>query len=193
MTQLTDDDFIRAAAALDCDVATVRAVAEVEAAGQGFLPDGRPQILYEAHIFHRLTDGLHANQKDRNGVALSTPKWDRTLYGKGGSAQHHRLEDAAKHDWDAAHKAASWGLFQILVSNHAVVGHPTIQGFVDAMHSGAAAHLDAFVSFVQNKRLDDALRRHDWKAFARGYNGASFAVNRYDVKLQNAWKKWSEL
>jgi hypothetical protein len=192
MTYLTNEDFERAAKTLGCDVATVRAVAEVEAAGKGFLVDGRPQILYEAHIFHRLTNGAFAGKVDRNGAALSVPKWDRTLYGKGGTHQHIRLEDAAQHDYDAAHKAASWGMFQILGSNHAAAGHETVQGFVDAMRSGAGAHLDAFVSFVQSKRLDEALRRHDWKTFARGYNGPAFAANEYDTKLENAWKKWSE-
>lgn len=192
MNALTLEDFERAAAALGCDVATVRAVAEVEARGEGFLPDGRPQILYEAHVFHRLTNGRHAEKKDRRGVSLSAPKWDKSLYGGAGVAQYDRLEDAANHDWDAAHKAASWGMFQIMGINHVVSGHGTVESFVDAMRSGAAAHLDAFVSFVKANRLDAALRNHDWKAFARGYNGPAFAVNRYDIKLENAWKKWSD-
>lgn len=189
---LTDDDFVRAALELGCDEPTVRAVAEVEAAGKAFLPDDRPQILYEAHIFHRLTKGEHQSELDRNGVALSTAKWDRTLYGRAGAAQHERLKDAAAHNWEAAHKSASWGLFQILGSNHRASGHDTIQNFVEAMHSGAGAHLDAFVSFIKTNKLDEALRRHDWAAFARGYNGPGFAANNYDTKLADAWKKWSK-
>ena len=59
-TTLTDADFARAAKALNVEVAAIRAVAEVEAAGAGFLPDGRPAILYEAHIFHAETKGKHA-------------------------------------------------------------------------------------------------------------------------------------
>jgi hypothetical protein len=193
MNALTQEDFERAAAALGCDVATVRAVAEVEAAGKGFLVNGRPQILFEAHIFHRLTKGVHADKKDRNGVALSSAKWDRTLYGKAGTAQHDRLEDAAAHDLGAALKACSWGLFQILGSNHIAAGYPSLGEFVEAMHSGVGAHLDAFVSFVQSMGLDEALRRHDWAAFARGYNGPAYATNQYDTKLENAWKKWSSV
>ena len=34
---------------LQCDVAAVLAVAEVESGGRKDLPDGRPQILFEAH------------------------------------------------------------------------------------------------------------------------------------------------
>lgn len=190
---LTDADFARAAAALDCDVAAVRAVAEVEARGEGFLPDGRPQILYEAHIFHRLTDGRHADKLDRNGMALSSPKWNRNLYGRAGAGQHERLQDAAAHDWNAAHQACSWGMFQVLGSNHAAVGHPSIVGFVEAMGAGAAAHLDAFVAFVKSKKLDSALRQHDWARFARGYNGPGFAVHQYHIRLRDAWQKWKQI
>jgi hypothetical protein len=188
---LTDADFSRAAAALDVEVAAVRAVAEVEAAGCGFLPDGRPQILYEAHIFDRQTSGRHRQARDSNGVRLSVPNWDRTLYGRAGAHQHDvRLAGAARLDWDAAHRACSWGLFQILGTNHAAVGHPTIRGFVEAMHSGAGPHLDAFVGFVRATRLDGHLRTRNWQAFARGYNGPGFAANRYDQKLAAAYRRW---
>ena len=188
---LTDADFARAAKALNVDVAAVRAVAEIEAAGRGFLPDGRPQILFEAHIFHRQTGGRHAHARDSQGRALSSTSWNRALYGAAGAWQHERLAAAAALDWEAAHRSASWGLFQVLGSNHAAVGHPTIHGFVEAMHAGAGPHLDAFVEFVKANRLDGALRRHDWQAFARGYNGPAFAQNRYDAKLRDAHRKWS--
>ena len=188
---LTDEDFARAARELNVEEAAVRAVAEVEAAGQGFIADGRPAILYEAHIFHGETKGKHANAKDRRGVSLSSPKWDRSLYGATGAAQHARYEDARKLDPDAANKACSWGLFQILGQNHKACGFDSSQAFVDAMWTGgAAAHLDAFVAFVKANNLDGALRAKDWKTFARGYNGPSYAVNKYDTKMASAYARW---
>jgi hypothetical protein len=191
LTDLTDADFARAAKALNVEEAAVRAVAEVEAAGQGFLADGRPAILYEAHIFHAETKGKYAGAKDRRGVALSSPKWDRSLYGATGAAQHARYEDARKLDPDAANKACSWGLFQILGQNHKACGFDDSQAFVDAMWTGgAAAHLDAFVAFVKANNLDGPLRAKNWAAFARGYNGPSYAVNKYDVKMASAYARW---
>jgi hypothetical protein len=192
-TILTDEDYQRAADALDVDVATVRAVAEVEAGGRAFLPDGRPQILYEAHIFHRESKGAHGAAKDSTGKALSAPSWDRSLYGASGAHQHNRLAAAAKLDWDAAHKACSWGMFQILGQNHKVCGYDTVAQFVDAMNDGAGAQLDAFVSFVKGNRLNGALRRRDWAAFARGYNGPGYAQNAYDTKLAAAYRKYARL
>ena len=187
---LTDEDFARAAKALNVEEAAVRAVAEVEAAGQGFIADGRPAILYEAHIFHGETKGAFANAKDRRGVALSSPKWDRSLYGATGAAQHARYEDARKLDPDAANKACSWGTFQILGQNYKACGFDSSQAFVDAMWSGAPAHLDAFVAFIKANKLDAPLRAKNWAAFARGYNGPSYAVNKYDTKMASAYARW---
>jgi N-acetylmuramidase len=193
-TTLTDEDFARAAKALNVEVAAIRAVAEVEAAGAGFIADGRPAILYEAHIFHAETKGKHAKEKDRRGVALSSPKWDRSLYGATGAAQHARYEDARKLDPDAANKACSWGTFQILGQNHKACGFDTSQAFVDAMWTGgAAAHLDAFVAFVKANNLDGPLRAKNWAAFARGYNGPSYAVNKYDTKMASAYARWKAI
>ena len=190
-TTLTDEDFARAAKELNVEEAAIRAVAEVEAGGQGFIADGRPAILYEAHVFHAETKGRHAGAKDRHGVALSSPKWDRSLYGATGAAQHNRYEDARKLDPDAANKACSWGAFQILGQNHKACGFESSQEFVDAMWTGgAAAHLDAFVNFIKANKLDGALRAKNWAAFARGYNGPSYAVNKYDTKMASAYARW---
>jgi hypothetical protein len=187
---LTDADFARAAQALNVEVAAIRAVAEVEAAGAGFLPDGRPSVLYEAHIFHKHTKGAHGAAVDRRGVKLSSPNWNRALYGATGANQHNRIDDAAALNWGAAHKAASWGTFQILGENHKAAGHDTIQGFVDAMNADAGAHLDAFVSFIKSEKLDGALRAKNWAAFARGYNGPAYAKNAYDKKMAAAYARW---
>jgi hypothetical protein len=192
-TTLTEDDYARAAKALNVEVAAIKAVAEVESAGSGFLPDGRPSILYEAHIFHQHSKGAHAGAKDRRGVALSSPSWNRALYGATGAAQHNRYEDARALNADAANKACSWGMFQILGANHKACGFDTSQAFVDAMWTGgASAHLDAFVAFIQANKLDGALRAKNWAAFARGYNGPAYAQNAYDKKMASAYARWSK-
>jgi hypothetical protein len=189
---LTDADFKRAAAELNVEVAAIRAVAEVESAGAGILPDGRPAILYEAHIFHKETGGKHAGAKDRRGVALSSSSWNKALYGATGSAQHNRYEDARALNADAANKACSWGMFQILGQNHKACGFDDSQAFVDAMWlGGAPAHLDAFVQFIKaDSKLHTALRNRQWATFARIYNGPGYAQNAYDTKMANAYSRW---
>ena len=47
----SEADYAAAAARYDVPVPSVKTVVEVEAAGDGFLRDGRPKILFEAHYF----------------------------------------------------------------------------------------------------------------------------------------------
>ncbi len=54
--RLNDGDIRLAAEKLDCDEPAIRALAEVESRGGGFLSDDRPKILFEAHVFSRRTD-----------------------------------------------------------------------------------------------------------------------------------------
>lgn len=190
MEGLSESDFERAARKLGVRIAAVKAVAEVESNGSGFLADGRPQILFEAHVFHRLTHGRHAGKVDRNGRALSSLVWDRSLYGPAGSGQHDRLADAAQLDWGAAHRSASWGKFQILGSNYRLAGFDKIEDFVAAMHRDVKAHFDAFIGFIKGRDLAGFLKRQDWTGFARRFNGPNFAKHRYDTRLAQAYQRF---
>ena len=181
--RLADPDFARAAARLGVDVPTIKAVTAVEARGQGFYPDGHPLILFERHIFHRETRGRFGAQ----APDLSSPSPGG--YGPSNS-QPQRLERAAKLDRNAALRSTSWGLFQIMGFNHPLAGHPTLQGFINAMFQGESQQLDAFVSFVsKNPRMVAALQGRDWATFARLYNGPNYKINAYDTKLAQAYLK----
>lgn len=57
------------------------------------------------------------------------------------------------------------------------------------MSEAQALHLEAFVAFVKTNRLDRHLRAQDWAAFACGYNGPNFKVNKYDAKIAQAYAR----
>lgn len=179
-TPLDEAAIADAAKKLDCEVAAVRAVIDVESRG-GFLPDGRPKILFERHYFCRLTKGRF----DAAHPNISNGQWGG--YGAGGAHQYDRLAEAIACDRDAALRSASWGLFQIMGDHCRSLGFADAESFVKAMVSGEAAQLDAFVSFVKKNGLADELARHDWAGFARGYNGPAYRANRYDEKLSAAY------
>lgn len=178
---LTEADFQRAASALGCSAAALRAVCDVESGG-GFLPDARPRILFERHVFSRLTrrrfDAAHPR------IASRVPGGYR-----GGAAEYDRLAAAIALDRRAALQSASWGAFQIMGFNHKPAGFADVEAFVAAMVSGQGAQLDAFARFLKATGLAAALARHDWPAFARGYNGPDYAKNQYDTKLAAAYKR----
>jgi peptidoglycan hydrolase-like protein with peptidoglycan-binding domain len=182
---LTDADFERAATTLGCSVAAVRAVAEVESRGKAFGSDNRPPILYERFWFHRLTGGKWTKTHSH----LSW--YDGRPYGKS-SEQYGKLEEAMTLDREAALKSASWGAFQIMGFNHELAGHGSVESFVKAMVSSTGSQLDAFVAFIQSSHLDDELRRLDWSAFARGYNGEDYRQNKYDEKMASAYAVYSQ-
>jgi len=185
--KLVAKDFKRTAAKLGCEVAAIRAVAEVESGGRtGFLKDKRPKILFESRWFHKLTDGRF----DQSHPDISTPKWVRNY--KGGAAEFGRLGEAIKLDREAALKSASWGMFQILGVNHGVVGFGDVESFVKSQLVSEGNHLDAFANFVLSNRLDDELRDRRWADFAAGYNGPGYKENRYDEKMAEAYAKYAE-
>jgi hypothetical protein len=181
---LMDADIVAAAANIGCKVAAIRAVIDVESRG-GFLPDGRPKILFERHYFSRLTQ----QKFDASNPEISNPV--RGGY-KGGTAEYDRLAQAIKLHRNAALQSASWGSFQIMGSNYKAAGHSSVENFVAAMVAGSSGHLNAFVNFVKNEGLADDLIRRDWAGFARGYNGAAYKENAYDTKLANAYRKHSQ-
>lgn len=184
--KITDADFERAAARLDCEAAAIRAVATVESGGRsGFLPDKRPKILFESRWFHKLTGG----EFDESHPDISTPTWIRNY--KGGAAEYGRLEQGIKLDREAALKSASWGMFQILGVNHQVAGFETVEDYVKAQLPSEGAHLDAFVGFVLGNHLDDELRDKRWADFARAYNGPGYKQNRYDERMAEAYAKFA--
>ncbi len=178
----------RAAQSLGCSPAALIAVLTVETGNKsGFLADGsgRPVILYEAHIAYRLNGGVAV-------PGLAVPKWDRSLYAPTAAGEWKRLEQAASHPkigQEAAWKAASWGLGQVLGTNHALCGFNTVAGFVQAMKVSEEDQLAAVLEFIRSNGLAGALKRLDWAAFARGYNGTAYAANSYDTKLTAAYRK----
>lgn len=176
-------DYEAAAKELRCEVGVIKAVFMVEAPRGGFNPDETPVTLFEGHKFHEFTDGLF----DVKHPTLSYKGWSRKYYGINWQAEQLRLQKAIALDRDAAIMATSWGKAQIMGFNYAMVGYPTIQAFVNAMYKDEAEHLKAFVQFVKRANLGRFLQSHNWAGFAEGYNGTGYALNKYDVKMANAY------
>lgn len=188
---LVDDDYVDAATYLGCDEAAIRAVDEVESGGSGFLPDGKLKMLFEGHIFHRYTKGKFA----ASNPDICYPTWTTKFYTKGttqerGDGEIARLQRAMKLDKKAALMSASYGRFQVMGFNFAVCGYKDVEQFFADMQTDETNHLMAFVNYVEHNGLVDELQDLRWADFARRYNGPEYAKNRYDQKLDAAYKKW---
>ena len=165
------------------DAAELWAVIGVETTGCGFLPDRRPKILFERHVFSRETQ----QRFDASNPDLSNPRPGG--YGPGGAPQYDRLKQAISLDRDAALRSASWGLGQVMGYNAVPLGYADTNQMVVAMTASEEEQLVAMVRFVKANHLDGALRTHDWPSFARGYNGPDYTINKYDTRLAAAYQK----
>lgn len=184
----TAEGMQHAADLIGCELAALKAVIEVETKGSGFDSLGRPRILFEPHVFYRNLTGAKRTAAVKAGLAYRD--WKPGAYGPN-SAQYPRLAKAMAIDRVAALKACSWGLPQILGENHRAAGFDSVDAMVDAFEEGEDEQLAAMADFVKASKLDGFLRRKQWAAFAKGYNGAGYKANTYDVKLADAYRKHS--
>jgi hypothetical protein len=185
---IQEQTFIDSAKRLNCDVAAVKAVAEVESSGGGFLSTGEVKILFEPHIFWKELKAVGINPIVSD---ICYPKWGTKPYGKT-SEQHSRLQKAVAIHREAALKSASWGLFQIMGFNFKMCGCITIQEFINKMSESEDSQLELFVNYIISAKLDDELRNLQWAQFASKYNGPGYAKNKYDIKLATAYKKYKK-
>ncbi|HEY9541532.1 MAG TPA: N-acetylmuramidase family protein, partial [Luteimonas sp.] len=171
--EVSPDCWKRLATTLEVQLAALRAVAEVESSGSGFLkpPSVKPKVLFEGHAFHRLTGGRF----DESHPGLSYPRWDRKKYSGSLAGEWERLEAACLLDRAAALQAASWGMFQIMGFNYSYAGFADVEAFVAAQHAGAEQQAGAFARFISRPPLLSALRRRSWQKFAAAYNGPGYA------------------
>jgi len=183
---ISNQAFCDVANRLGVETAKIRAVDEIESSGTGFLENGEPKILFEAHWFSRFTNG----QYDDSHPNISSPQWDRSLY-KGGQAEHTRLQEAVDLNRTAALKSASWGRYQIMGFNWNTCGYESLQKFINAMYGDEEDHLEAFVGFIEHENLAKPLKNGDWATFARRYNGPGYKKNNYAKRLESAYRRFS--
>jgi hypothetical protein len=172
------------AGVVDVGLPEIWSVVSVETSGCGFLPDKRPKILFERHIFSRLTGG----QYDADDADVSQPSPGG--YGPGGAHQYERLAAAILLDRSAALQSASWGLGQVMGENSTSAGFGQVDDMVAAMVGSEDAQLRAMAAFVKANKMDQTLRDHDWAGFARRYNGPNYAANNYDSLLQHFYERY---
>lgn len=177
---VTDAQIAVLAARLGCTVAQLRAVSAVESGAAGFDRHGRPKILFERHLFHRLTDG----------------KWSPSAFSQakgGGYAEDSwaKLQLAACKDPDAAFSACSWGKFQVLGLHWSALDYPSPIELAYSCVTGEAAHYELLARYIERNGLVGPLRAlsgdpEDNRLFARGYNGPAYERFRYHIKLAEA-------
>lgn len=187
--KLSKSDVVASAKALGVEAAALKSVIDVEARSSGFDNQGRPTILFERHKMWKYLGEINyfTWRKKLNAEHPDVCHKDAGAYNV--RSQYEKLAIAEAVNWDAAHKSASWGLGQVMGFNFASLGYTDLKEFIDAMYESEAKQLDAMCRYIKVNNLVDDLQRHDWKGFAKGYNGSAYAKNKYDDKLRAAYAK----
>ncbi len=184
---LTDDDFREVAERLGVEPAAIKAVVDIEAGRthEGFYAPGKPLINFDLSMFRRFAQ--------RRGVNLA--KYNKShaqvFTSHRGSQKRawERLESAKTINKNAAIEGTFWGMFQIGGFNWKKCGATSLDDFVERMSRSERDQLDMFAEFITSAGLLKHLQNKNWAAFARGYNGPSYASRGYHTRMAAAYAK----
>lgn len=177
---------------LGIEPAALAAVAHIESGLRTHAMVGgraEPLIRFEGHYFDRRLSGAKREEARRSGLA--SPDAGAIANPASQSARWSLLARAARIDRRAAYESVSWGIGQVMGAHWAWLGYASVDALVDEARSSTAGQLNLMARYIDKAGLAEALRRRDWVAFARGYNGPGFRKNGYDRKLARAYTRYS--
>lgn len=179
---------------LDVEPEVGAAVLAVESGGTAF-QDGRMVIRFENHVFHDRWGQHHPDVFARHFRFRTPQRWTghefrddpgapwRTFHGSQ-SAEWEVFRFAQALDRVAARRSISMGMAQIMGFNAAALGYEGVDEMFDAFNDpagGERAQIVGLFDFVKGPmttcEMVEALRAHDWLAFARRYNGSGQAAD----------------
>ncbi len=190
---LSDYDYRVIARELGVEAAAIKAVVEVETGRtrSGFHSQGNPLINYDLPLFRRAAAkrgtslAHHSSSEALNPVNIKK-------YGSQQLAQQARYDAAKQIDSIAAMESTFWGMFQIGGFNWKLCGASSREEFVERMSTSEQEQLRLFAAYLENTGLVKYLRSRNWAAFARIYNGPSYAARGYHTKLAQAYNKFKK-
>lgn len=183
--RLTDADFRRVAEQLGVETAAIKAVVSIEAgaAMKGFWAPGVPVINFDPTMYRRYA----AKAADRSGAKDETVPAGLTGYAR---SEWTQLINARKKNAQGANLGTFWGMFQIGGFCYKQCGCGSVDEFVRKMSYSELEQLELFAAFLENTGYVKDLRSKNWAAFARKYNGPSYARRGYHTKMANAYVKF---
>ena len=190
--RLTDEDFREVAEELGVEVAAIKAVVEIEAGTkhEGFWANGKPIINFDLSMFRKFAARNKINlSRYQRSHAVVFAKPNRARYGSYQAAQQARLDAARTIDDKTAIEGTFWGMFQLGGFNWKVCGTSSPDEFVRLMSRSERDQLELFAEFIRETGMLPLLKAKNWSAFARRFNGPSYARRGYHTRLARAYAK----
>ena len=181
----------------------LKAVAEVESKGKGFISlngERRAKILYERHYMYRKLAKKKSNKYDLNKLSQENPNIvNKSVQPRGTYSseeyQYEKLAIAKNIDNDSAIQSCSWGKFQVMGSYYSYGGYATPTEFEEAMHLCELQQFVYFKNFLSkvSPKIIKPMREKNWAIIAEIYNGPDYSTGAYDTKMRNAYNKYIAL
>ena len=190
--RLTDEDFREVAEELGVEVAAIKAVVEIEAGAkhEGFWANGKPIINFDLSMFRKFAARNKINlSRYQRSHAVVFAKPNRARYGSYQAAQQARLDAARTIDDKTAIEGTFWGMFQLGGFNWKVCGTSSPDEFVRLMSRSERDQLELFAEFIRETGMLPLLKAKNWSAFARRFNGPTYARRGYHTRLARAYAK----
>lgn len=190
--RLTDEDFREVAEELGVEVAAIKAVVEIEAGTkhEGFWANGKPIINFDLSMFRKFAARNKINlSRYQRSHAVVFAKPNRARYGSYQAAQQARLDAARTIDDKTAIEGTFWGMFQLGGFNWKVCGTSSPDEFVRLMSRSERDQLELFAEFIRETGMLPLLKAKNWSAFARRFNGPTYARRGYHTRLARAYAK----
>jgi murein L,D-transpeptidase YcbB/YkuD len=188
----TRTEIERVADGIGAERAALLAIAEVESAGKAFATVGgrkEPLIRFEGHYFDRRVSV--EKRAEARAAGLADPKAGAVRNPASQAARWALLARAAAIDHKAAHESVSWGLGQVMGAHWAWLGYADVDALVAEARAGVGGQAALMARYIDKAGLTDAIRRRDWPAFARGYNGPDYKRHGYDRKIASAYARYA--
>lgn len=191
---LSESDYKEVAKTLKVDVAAIKAVVDVEAgaAHEGFWTKGKPIINFDLSVYKKRSAKRNVLAKAQKSHPEIFAKSNTRKYGSIQAARQARLDAAMRVDSVSAIEGTFWGMFQIGGFNYKLCNTASPQEFLMKMSRSERDQLDLFADFLINTGMVEPLRKKDWAAFAKRYNGPSYASRGYHTKLAKSYAKHSK-
>lgn len=175
------------------EAAALLSVADVESAGKPFWTVNgkpRPAVRFEGHYFYqRLND---ADRVKATEAGLASPKAGVVANPSSFAARYTLIANAVKINAQAAYESVSWGLGQVMGAHWQALGYSSVTDMVEAANT-VEGQVDMMVRFIEQNDLRKYLDNHDWKNFAKRYNGSGYKKNKYDTKMAEAYQVYKNL
>ncbi|MCH5219030.1 MAG: N-acetylmuramidase family protein [Muribaculaceae bacterium] len=193
--RLTEQDFKEVAEELGVETAAIKAVVEIEAgkSHNGFWSEHKPLINFDLKMFRKMAAKNKVSLSEAaktHPVIFARPNISK--YGSQQAGQQARLDAARTVDDLSAIEGTFWGMFQIGGFNWKKCGTSNPDEFVELMSRSERDQLELFAAFIRNTGLLKHLQNKNWAAFARGYNGPSYAKRGYHTKMANAYTRYKK-